>query len=321
MQHATARLTCFFLVLFFSLPYVYGQNGARPFHYQHDFKNPQSFFQNSLQLNPRRKRASTFIGLGTYAVSMTYLGTAWYSQEDLGSFHFFDDMHEWKQMDKAGHILGGYHCTRLMTDLFKWSGVEKKQAVLAGSLYGFLAMSSIEVFDGFGESWGFSWPDIGANFLGASLAAGNQLLWNEDRIQLKVSYVPSVYAGDPDFEYLFGSNWTEWILKDYNGHTMWMSFRVHSFLPEGNFRNHYPRWLNLAIGYGAEGLQGGYDDPTKAYLQREYRQFYLSLDIDVSQIHTRSGFLNTLFSVVNVVRIPLPTVQFDKTGVGFRAFQ
>lgn len=252
---------------------------------------------------------------------MLYLGTAWYSQEDLSKFHFFNDMHEWKQIDKAGHMLGSYHGSRMMIGLNKWSGMDKKKAILVGSLSGFLAMSSIEVFDGFGETWGFSWPDIGANFLGASLAAGNQWLWNEDRIQLKVSYVPSPYAGNPDFAYLFGSNLAEWILKDYNGHTMWLSMRVHSFLPDGKFRDHYPRWLNLAVGYGAEGLEGGYDDPTRAWLDREYRQFYLSLDIDVSQIHTRSGFLNTLFSVVNIVRIPLPTVQFDKYGVGVRAFQ
>ncbi|MDX2250076.1 MAG: DUF2279 domain-containing protein [Bacteroidia bacterium] len=323
MSNSTQRTTCFFLAFilaFFSLS-AQDSAGVRAFHFQHDFRKADSFFQNELSLNPRRKRLVSVMGLGVYAGSMLYLGSAWYSQEDLSRFHFFNDMHEWKQIDKAGHTLGGYHSSRMMIGMYKWSGMEKNKAILYGSLSGFLAMSSIEVFDGFGETWGFSWPDIGANFLGASLAAGNQWLWNEDRIQLKVSYVPSVYAGNPDFEHLFGSNPAEWILKDYNGHTMWLSVRVHSFLPESTFRDRYPRWLNLAVGYGAEGLEGGYDDPSKAWLEREYRQLYLSLDIDVSQIRTRSGFLNTLFSVVNIVRIPLPAVQFDKTGVGFRAFQ
>lgn len=294
---------------------------VRPFHIQHDFKNHHSFFQNDTIFNPKRSKRTTLISLGGYTAMGLYMGTAWYANEDLSSFHFFDDRHEWQQMDKAGHMLGGYSGSKWMTGLYKWSGMEKNKAILYGSLYGFLAMSSIEGFDGFGESWGFSWSDIGANLLGAGLSAGNQYFWNEDRIQLKFSYRKSPYAGDPDFERLFGSNLAEWILKDYNGQTIWMSFRVHSFLPEGNFREKYPRWLNLAIGYGAEGLEGGYDDPLEGWKEREYRQLYISFDIDLAQIKTRSGFLKTLLGVVNIIRIPLPTLRIDQTGAGFEVFR
>ena len=82
------------------------------------------------------------------------------------------------------------------------------------------------------------------------------MLWAEQRIQVKVSYHPTGYAdARPD---LFGDKYTKY-LKDYNGHTGWLSFRVHSFLPDSKFKQKYPRWLNLAVGYGANGLLGGYD--------------------------------------------------------------
>ncbi|MEO0473247.1 MAG: DUF2279 domain-containing protein [Bacteroidota bacterium] len=293
----------------------------RPFHLQHDFTN--DFWVNDSVLNKKRRNLVRGTVLGSYALTGLYLGTVWYGNEELSSFHFFDDSHEWKQMDKVGHSFGGYQNSRLLIDLYRWSGMPRKKAIWMGGLVGFTAMSGIEVFDAFGESWGFSWSDVGANFIGSSLAVGNQLLWNENRLQMKVSYLPSPYtrSGDPNHERLFGTTFPEWLLKDYNGQALWLSVRVHSFLPEGRFKEIYPRWLNLAVGYGAEGLEGGYDDPNGAWRTREYRQFYLSLDIDVANIKTRNGFLHTLFSVVNIVRIPLPTLRFDRNGVGFDVFR
>lgn len=293
----------------------------RPFHIQYNFREQAAFYQNASELNPKRKRAATRIMGGAYLGLGLYLGTAWYAGEDLTGFHFFDDSHEWKQMDKVGHMLGGYHGSRYVTGLLKWSGVPREKAILQGSLSGFLAMSSIEVFDAFGESWGFSWYDIGANFIGSGMYAGNQLLWNEDRVQFKMSYIRSSYAGDPEFARIFGSTYPEWFLKDYNGQTYWLSVRVHSFLPDSKLKDIYPRWLNLAIGYGADGLEGGYHLPDESWREREYRQLYLSLDIDLDNIQTRSGFLKRLLSVVNLIRIPLPAIQFDRNGTKVLPFK
>ncbi len=308
--------TWFFFVGTISLSF---SQQIRDFHYQQDFKN--DFYINATQPNKARKNLVGIGGASAYAVTGTYLGAVWYAGQGLGKFNFFNDSHEWKQMDKVGHVLGGYHASRWVIGMMKWSGVPKQKAILAGGVSGFLAMSSIEVMDGFGVGWGFSWPDIGADLLGSGLAVMNQALWNEDRIKMRVSYRKSPYASVDSLQYLLGSNPAEWFLKDYNGQTLWMSVRVHSFLPEGWLQDHYPRWLNLAVGYGAEGLTGGYDDPTRAYLAHEYRQFYLSLDLDLANIHTRNGFLNSLLQVVDIVRIPLPAIQFDQTGTRFRAFQ
>ena len=315
---------CLFFLLVGVIPVLRlpAQGLVRPFHYQHSFHKENSLYLNATEFQRDRKRWVTGIATGGYVASMIYLGAAWYSQEDLTHFHFHDDWRNWKQMDKMGHMLGGYHATKWMIDLNKWSGMEKKKALRSGALFGFLSMSSIEVFDGFGAQWGASLTDVGANFLGASLAYGNQALWNENRIQLKFSYLKSSYAGVPEHAEIFGTSLSEWILKDYNGQTYWLSARVHSFLPEGSFKEKYPRWLNVAVGYGAQGLEGKYsEEPWEVIQAREYRQYYVGLDIDLSNIKTQSGFLNALLNVASIIKVPLPALEVDKNGVRVQAFR
>ncbi len=318
------------LILWGSFCVSFAQQIHRPFHIQKPFLKPNSLFLNDTVMSKTKNKAVTGIAIGGYAAFGVYLGGAWYSKEDLGPFHFFDDWHEWQQLDKAGHMYGGYHASKWMIDLYKWSGMPKKRAIWQGGLMGFAAMSSIEVFDGFGKKWGASVSDIGANALGSSLIMVNQALWNEDRIQRKYSYLPSVYTrSDSVAKYgdALGSNIQEFILKDYNGQIHWISVRVHSFLPEGNFKDHYPRWLNLAVGYGGSGMIGRYynaNDPGNPYdpqwmiSQREYRKYFLALDIDLANIRTRSGVLNAIFQTANMIHIPLPALELDRFGGRFR---
>jgi hypothetical protein len=47
------------------------------------------------------------------------------------------------------------------------------------------------------------------------------------------------------------------------------------------------------------------------FLQNPYRQFYLSFDVDLTKIQTKSHFLKTLFSVFNTIKVPAPTLQYD----------
>jgi hypothetical protein len=316
------RILLFLLLVFAGLSFKPGKLSAqvskRPFHIQYDFRKTDSFFRNDTVLNLKRKRMVTGMAVGGYLVAAAYIGGVWYGNEELTRFHFFDDWNEWQQFDKTGHLLGGYHASKWMIDLYKWSGMEKRKAILIGGTAGFLGMASIEVFDGFAQQWGASWSDLGADLVGSALAMGNQALWNENRIQLKISYLKSPYADVDSLSYLFGGNPLEWLLKDYNGHAFWVSVRMHSFLPEGKFKRIYPRWLNLAVGYGGEGMIGGYGRDNPADIRaREFRQYYVGLDIDLSNIKTRSGFLNSVFSFVNFLRIPAPALQFDRNGVKF----
>ena len=60
----------------------------------------------------------------------------------------------------------------------------------------------------------------------------------------------------------------------------------------------------MLYGSNSEALENG-------IFQQDFRQFYLSLDIDLTKIETKSHFLKTLFSVFNTIKIPAPTLQYD----------
>nr|MBA2745208.1 DUF2279 domain-containing protein [Flavisolibacter sp.] len=79
-------------------------------------------------------------------------------------------------------------------------------------------------------------------------------------------------------------------------------------------------WLNLAIGYGAEGMFGGYENigfdknGNLNFDRRDIprtRQWYLSPDIDLTRIKTNSKFLRSAFYVLNMVKIPAPALELS----------
>ena len=75
----------------------------------------------------------------------------------------------------------------------------KKNQLIYGATLGFVFLTTIEVLDGFSEEWGFSTGDIMANALGTGLLIGQELLWDEQRLQMKFSFMTSEYAANnPD---------------------------------------------------------------------------------------------------------------------------
>ena len=78
---------------------------------------------------------------------------------------------------------------------------------------------------------------------------GQYYLWDELRIVPKFSFSRSPYAQQrPN---VLGSNLLEEILKDYNGQTYWFSANIYSFLHDESL---FPKWLNVALGYGGEQM-------------------------------------------------------------------
>ncbi len=265
-----------------------------------------------------KKRAALVVSTEAvlYAGSMYGLNELWYKDYPRSSFHFFNDNNEWMQMDKFGHLTTAYYVGRVGIGLMKWSGVERKKAIWYGGMVGSVYQSTIEVLDGFSSQWGFSVGDFAANTVGSLMVVGEQLVWDDQRIVLKCSYQKSMYAPyRPD---QLGKDWQESILKDYNGQTYWLSVNPSAFMRKGT---KFPKWLNLAVGYGADGMTGAVFNPP--YIDangwqinfERYRQFYLSLDVDLTRIKTKSKILNTVFNTIGFIKIPAPSVEFSKYGV------
>ncbi|MFH0867355.1 MAG: DUF2279 domain-containing protein [Bacteroidota bacterium] len=267
---------------------------------------------DTVHLNKKRLYSVIAAEALTVGGSLYLLNNLWYKDYPRSSFHFFNDNKEWLQMDKLGHATTSCTIGALGYYSLKWCGVENKKAIWYGGGLGSVYLLTIEVLDGLSSEWGFSLGDFTANTFGSFVFMSQQLAWNEQRIIFKWSYHNTKFADiRPD---LLGSNLQESVLKDYNGQTYWLSGNIHSFMKKDS---RFPKWLNVAIGYGAEGMIGGYENPSvhDGVIMPEYnryRQFYLSPDIDFTRIPTKSKFLKLLFYSLDFIKIPAPTLGFSK---------
>ena len=278
------------------------------FFMQFSFAQTSTFYKKSDTLNKQRKNAVILTKSVLAGGTLLALNQLWYKDHERSSFHFINDNNEWKQMDKIGHFMTSYYVGKVGMESLDWAGVSKKNQLIYGATYGFMFLTAVEVLDGFSKEWGASTGDILANAAGAGFLIGQELLWKEQRITVKYSFSKSPYAKQrPN---TLGENFIQQALKDYNGQTYWLSTNIWSF----NKKSSFPKWLNIAFGYGAEGMLYGETKPTNPIPQNPYRQFYLSLDVDLTKINTKSNFLQTLFSVINFIKIPAPTLEFDTKG-------
>jgi len=266
-----------------------------------------TFLEPSDTLNIKRRNLVIVSESVLTSAALIGLNQLWYADYEKSSFHFKNDNADWLQMDKAGHIYSSYHLGRLSAEMLDWSGVSKKNQLIYGAGYGFVFLTAVEVFDGYSAEWGFSWGDVAANATGTALYVSQELLWDEQRIIPKFSFHTTKYANQrPE---LLGESFTEQILKDYNGQTYWLSANLHTFAKTSKI----PKWLNLAVGYGAEGMLSSKKNDLMQNDDR-FRQFYLSFDVDLSKIETNSHFLKTIFSLFNTIKIPAPTFEINSLG-------
>lgn len=265
--------------------------------------------------NLKTKRNLKILGISagvTYAGALVGLDRLWYSGNDRTSFRFFNDNAEWKQVDKMGHFYSAFHISDGSSRLLKSIGVNDKKSNLIGAISAFGILLPIEIFDGHSKAYGASVGDLAFNTAGAAFFLGQQSLWSEIRIQPKYSFHSTRYAAMRPG--VLGNGLTEEMLKDYNGQTYWLSFDVDKFTT-------FPKWLNLAVGYGAQRMVYARDGQNSDHgLPAPYRQFYLGFDWDLTAIPTRSKFVRTVLFFVNMFKLPAPALEFGSKGLQVHAF-
>lgn len=259
------------------------------------------------------------VQVGLWGGSFYALNNAWYANYPKEKFHFYNDWKEWQQMDKLGHTWSTYQISRHTSNIWQWAGLDRKKAIWVGALSGMAYLSVIEILDGYSDKWGFSIPDVMANTAGAGLFLGQELLWKDQRISLKLSYSPYQY-GNLKYraDQLFGSGDVERLLKDYNGQIIWASINMKSFFPDSKI----PQWLNLALGYNARTMLGGYENVWEDEFGntvnrndiKRYKRFLLSVDVDLTRIPTKNKTLKTIYSIFNVLKIPAPAIELNTLG-------
>ncbi len=249
---------------------------------------------------------------GGHLTAFTGLYFLWYKNYPQTKFHFFNDLPEWLQMDKAGHFFSGYWLTRLQT--YVWKQTNHRNPKLMGSLWSTLAMTGIEVLDGFSAQWGASVYDALANFTGISLA-----FWQETNPSVIIfpmfSFHPVKY---PD-EYVQRANqlfgrFPVSLLKDYNGQTYWLAIGKKN-------------WVILpSIGYSAEGMLGGTSNcwlsngtQVCAEIPRQ-RQILLSFTVNWENINVSWKHWKIVAGILNTIKVPVPTLMLSLPNKTFKLY-
>ncbi len=275
----------------------------------------------------RRVKIIATTNIVGYSAAMIGLYSAWYKNYPQTNFHTFDDISEWKGIDKIGHAYSVYAESKVSMELWRWTGIERKKRIWLGGLSGAFYQTVIETLDGFSSEWGWSWGDIAANIAGSGLFTAQELAWDEQRIQFKFSFHQKSYSDaslNKRSNEIFGSSTAERFLKDYNSHTYWLSTGIKSFFPKSKL----PAWLQISIGTGAEGLFGAKDNIGKDVMGnitfnrpdiKRYRQWYLAPDIDFTKIKTRNKAIKMALDILNIIKFPAPSLEFSNGKFKFNA--
>ena len=313
------------MVVFFSMTIVYAQD-TTVILYPAQKKDTSTvvlrepvYKTNLYPYNKTRVKIIAVANIAGYGAFLAGLYSTWYKDYPQSNFHSFNDIGEWKGIDKIGHAYSAYAESKASMELWRWTGISRKKRIWLGGLSGAVYQTVIETLDGFSSEWGWSWGDFSANIAGSALFTAQELAWDEQRIQFKWSFHRRSY-GDATLnkrsDDIFGKSSLERFLKDYNGQTYWLSTNLRSFFPHSKI----PAWLQVSVGTGAEGMFGGFenkglDKQGNVIFYRpdikRYRQWYLAPDIDLTKIKTNKKAIRMILDIFNIVKFPTPSLEFS----------
>ena len=271
-------------------------------------------------INKKRLRTVIITESSFYLAGNAFLQYVWYRYHDRTKFHFYNDNKGYLQMDKCGHSFSAYQYSRKGYEALRWAGVNKKKSLIFGGPLGLVLQTPIEVFDGLYKGYGFSKGDMIANAAGSAIFSIQQALWDDQIVKMKFSYAPSIY--NKYNTYGLGATPLESFFLDYNGHTYWLSGNIKSITSHKKV----PSWLNVAVGYSAKGMLSefkNYEYYNYKLVPRfyRYRQWFFSLDIDLSKIKTKNKLLKTILNQINSLKIPFPALEYNRIDkLNFRPF-
>ena len=268
----------------------------------------------------KRIKTVGIVNVAGYSAAMVGLYSAWYKDYPQTKFHSFNDIAEWKGMDKIGHAYSAYAESKASMELWRWTGISRAKRILLGGFSGAIYQTTIEVLDGFSSEWGWSWGDFGANMIGSSMLVAQEFAWNEQRIQFKWSFHRKRY-NDPALNNrsneIFGTSSPERFLKDYNGQTYWLSTTFKNFFPDSRI----PAWLQVSVGTGIDGVFGARANIAKDKLGNttfdrsdilRVRQWYLAPDVDLTKIKTTHKGIRLALNILNIVKFPTPSLEYSR---------
>jgi hypothetical protein len=256
---------------------------------------------NPTQLNAVRAGVgAAFIGGNAYLYH--YFKKAWWSGERAPHFFFHADWdQQFRDQDKFGHMLGGYHLARFGHAGLRSACVGEKKAIIWSAAYAAAFQIQIEIFDGQFKKYGFSYADVIANTTGQTFAVLQELH-------------PSLRAIKPTFSY----HKTRALMNtesgkipgelrpslDYSGQTYWFSTDVNRLLPE-DAKPYWPSFIRFSVGHSVTD----WINPETAAAQRGKRKIILSLDFDPEKLPGNAPWWRSVKHTLSYYRFPAPALE------------
>ncbi|MBM3276953.1 MAG: DUF2279 domain-containing protein [Candidatus Handelsmanbacteria bacterium] len=212
---------------------------------------------DSSGLRPARLAVVGGAGLGIHYLGFKYFDRAWYQGQKLDHIRWIRDWSgdTYLNVDKGGHFMSGMFMAQTLTNAYAWGGLAGRLGALAGTLSSWALLLEIEMRDAYFDQWGFSIPDFTANTIGATVPLVRALWPASQAVRFQFGYWPSRLYLDRRQRQTEGRPFTEHLIDDYEGMTVWMAVSVDRFL-RGRAEEVWPDFLGLALGYGAAGLHG-----------------------------------------------------------------
>ena len=266
--------------------------------------------------NPSRGLARAAAGLGLtggYAGLYLYFHHAWWSGTPAAKWFVENDWdREERDVDKFGHMFGGYQLTRLTSELLQAGCVAPSRAAAWAALYAYAFQFQIEEWDGTQQLYGFNPSDLIADATGALFAVAQQ---HTKALQ----YIKPVWSYRPTEAYrrrnLPGHGGQPRATTDYSGQTYWFSTDVHGLLSDGA-KPFWPSLIRLSPGYSITD----YVDPATGGALRAKRKILVSLDLDPEHLPGDNKVWRTIKHELAFFRIPGPTLQLTPMRKLFLAY-
>ena len=256
---------------------------------------------NPTQLNAVRAGVgAAFLGGNAYLYH--YFKKAWWSGERAPHFFFHADWDQWfRDQDKFGHMLGGYHLARFGHAGLRSACVSEKKAIIWSAAYAAAFQLQIEIFDGQFKKYGFSYADMIANTTGQTLAVMQELHPSLRAIKPTFSYHKTRAMKNTDAGLIGGELRPS---LDYSGQTYWFSTDVNRFLPD-DAKQYWPSFIRFSVGHTVTD----WINPETGAAQRAKRKIILSLDFDAEKLPGNAPWWKSVKHTLSYYRFPSPALE------------
>ena len=234
--------------------------------------------------------------VGGNAALYAYFRKAWWSGQRADHIWINWEQHEnFRQADKFGHALGGFHLARGGDELLNAACIGEPKAIWWSAAYAAAFQLQIEIWDGTQAAYGFSPPDLVANTAGAAFAVAQR-------------YHPRLRAFKPTFSYNATAAEQKHIgalrpTVDYSGQTYWLSMDVDSLLPAGA-KPYWPGFVRFSLGRSITD----WVNPVTGAEQRAQNVLVLSLDLDPERLPGNNPAWKRVKHELSYYRFPAPAL-------------